>query len=378
MTSSIAFLNCTNAIPKRILLISSEFSTFNTVKHICWQKFDSGNAPSDAQLIKAASCFAFLFKLSIALIIGRYKAYVFDDMRILPIAVILGKLKGVKLIYNRQEVPSLTAAQMLHKMFRLPKKHSIAIAEAVESFFGRKVNLVISIPLKKSVEYRLINWGCPLVSISNVPEKLHAALPNLTMPLTNDKRMLLIYSGAVSLENGLLSYLRLVRRLDKDSNTPPVSLLLIGRLWKLSFEDLRLLINEECCAGLVEYREWVPYETLIELLASADIGLAMTDPEFEKYTYMGEGSSRKIFTYMSAGLPIITGGAFGKVILDEQAGYFVDYNDIDAMYKAAQRIFLSQEDSELMSLRGKSAILNKYNWEIEGRKLRVMLQEIIS
>lgn len=374
----IVAINLTNAIPKRVLQLASALDSVGSVQQICWERFDRGNAPQDAQMIRARGSLSFLLKLAIALFRGDYKAYLFDDMRVLPLAVIIGKLKGAKLIYNRQEVPTLDAARTLNRRLKLPKSWSKSIAESVESFFGCRVDLVISIPLSESGRVRLAGWGRPLVTMWNVPEKTDAALPRRAVSRSADEPALLIYSGAVSLENGLLSYLRLIRRLSDADNSRAVRLLLIGRLWKSSAGELQALIRQESCEGLVEYREWVPYEALMVLLASANVGLAMTDPGYEKYAHMGDGASRKVFTYMAAGVPVIAGGVFGRVVADERAGYFVEYDDIDAMYKAAQDILLDPVAAQSMGERAQSAILNKYNWEIERRKLSGLLHEVIS
>jgi len=373
-----AALNLTNAIPKRVHLISSELSLLGSIEQICWERFDRGNAPPDAHLIQAGSSLTYLFKLAITLIRGHFKAYLFDDMRLLPLVAIIGKIKGAKLIYNRQEVPTLDASRALTKLLRLPKSWSISIAEAVETFFGRWVDLVISIPLSESGSERLAKWGQPLVTMMNVPEKANAALPRRPSSRSADEPAMLIYSGAVSLENGLLSYLRLVRRLSGAGGCREVRLLLIGRLWKSSAEALQALIRQESCEGLVEYREWVPYDELMVLLSSADIGLAMTDPGYEKYAHMGDGASRKVFTYMAAGVPVIAGGVFGKVIAEERAGHFVEYDDVDAMFAAAQSILSDPAEALAMSERAQSAILNKYNWEIERGKLIGLLREVTS
>lgn len=377
-SDSVAVINLTNGISKRVLLISSEFSTLGTVEQICWERFERGNAQPDARLIQARNSLSYLCKLALTLIRRHHKAYLFDDMRVLPIAVILGKLKGARLIYNRQEVPTLDASRALHSRLRLSKSWSNAIAEAVETFFGRRVDLVISIPLSKSGAERLARWGRPLVTLMNVPEKANAVLPRLPAYCAAEKTSLLIYSGAVSLENGLLSYLRLVRRLSDAGGSREVRLILIGRLWKSSVAELLSLIRQEECEGLVEYREWVPYEKLMVLLSAADIGLAMTDPSYEKYGHMGDGASRKVFTYMAAGVPVVAGGVFGKVVKDERVGYFVEYDDVDAMYEAAQSILSDPLEAQAMSERAQSAILNKYNWEIERGKLVGLLREVIS
>lgn len=371
------YINFTNAIPRRVQLISSSISSHGVVDQICWKRFKNGNTDSEAQLIQANSSLIFLFKLLFKLAFRRYGVYVFDDMRAFPVLIFLSKLKGVKLIYNRQEIPHLTVVNFLQKFFKIPFKHSVPIAWGIESFFARRVDLILTIPLSKSGANELLALGCPVLSLLNVPDKIHFSKQYHSSTKKNAKERLLIYAGAVSPENGLVSYFRLLRRLNDDPQLPCIKLLLIGRHWRFSLNELKCLISKESCDGLVEYREWVSYDALTEILPTADIGLALSDPDFVKYSFMGDGSSRKVFTYMSAGLPVIAGGVFGRVIEEVHAGYFVGYNDIDAMFNAAKEILLDSNLSRSMGAEGMKSILNRYNWKRESSQIHLMISKHI-
>ena len=213
----------------------------------------------------------------------------------------------------------------------------------------------------------------------NVPEYPVAKLRDKKQ--TDNKNALLLYSGAISMENGLLAYLRLINRLKQKHARGEMErsarLLLIGRMWKLTSQELDELIKAEGCEGLVDIRQWVPYEELQSILITADIGLALTDPLFEKHKHMGEGASRKIFTYMAAGLPVVAGGAFGTIVASSGAGHYIDYEDEDALCEATLEIISTPTIASTMSERGLGAIREHYNWELERKKITPLLRKII-
>lgn len=375
MIQRAAALNPTNAVPKRVLQISKELGDFILVDQVCWKRFPRGNVEG-AILIEADTFLLFVFKLSGFLIKKKYRVLLFDDMRFLPLALFLKLMTGAMLIYNRQEVPTVDASIFLARRFGLPKGGAWKIAESIESFFGRRLDAVLSIPLSADGFARLQAWGHPIASIWNVPE-LPSTGNVAPRSISSGNSVLLIYSGSISFENGLVSYLRLARRLHDSNSGRVVRLVLIGRMWRITLNELNSLIIKEACQGLVEYHEWVPYDELLTLLAEADIGLALTDPSFVKHSHMGEGASRKVFTYMAVGLPVISGGAFGRVVAENKAGYFVEYDDIDAMFYAAQDIVLNRSMGNALGNNGLLAVQERYNWDCEREKVRMILSEVI-
>lgn len=370
MFNKAAVLNTTNAIPKRVLQISIELSRVLPIEFICWKRFSKGNI-QHAVFIDSSNIFEFMCKSYNMLMRMKYKILLFDDMRLLPLCVVIKVLTKAKVIYNRQEVPSVEVATILSHQLRLPKFIAKKISEYIEDTFGKAADAVFTIPLKYDELERLRGWGKPLETIWNVPELSTIRKLKNESDQRNYKK--LIYSGNVALENGFLSYLKLVKILNKKIE---VKLILIGRHWKMTLKEINDFIRKEECEDIVQYRPWVPYDELLPLLSESNIGLAFTDPKYEKYIYMDEGASRKVFTYMAVGLPVIAGGSFGRIVEEERAGYFIEYNNLKGMISAAEKILLDSELAKEMGRCGQQAVTNKYNWEIERNKINKILNKV--
>lgn len=370
----VAVVNVTNAVPKRMLQLTGMLEKFGRVEQICWRRFERGNV-DNVTLIEAKNIIKFALQIAWCVVKNRYQIILFDDMRLLPILVTVGRFSRSKLIYNRQEIPTLVAAQQAAKILGVPIRFLKPLIESAETFFVRGVNGVLSVPLK-GVEYdRISAWRKPSAFIWNVPDAsdvqyLHAPRNKKNKPFT------LIYSGAVAHENGLVQYLKLVRQLEQDGID--TRLILIGRLWRMELSDLNRLIQEELCFSRVDYREWVPYGELLELLRSADVGLALSDPAFEKYKLLGEGASRKLFTYMAVGLPVISGGAFGSFIEESGSGYFVRYDSEIELLNVAKLLFSDSELRQSLGDCGRNEILNNYNFQFEMNKILYVFNKALS
>ena len=134
MNRRVASLNLTNAVPKRVLQISSLLENLLPVDQICWQRFPRGNYDK-AILIKATGFFQYARKLHDLLMKQRYDVLLFDDLRLLPLAVLVKRRTGATLVYNRQEVPTIDAAQALSRRTPLPFVRALNIVEAIETRF---------------------------------------------------------------------------------------------------------------------------------------------------------------------------------------------------------------------------------------------------
>jgi len=371
-------INFTNQIPKRVLQISSKLNELLAVEFICWKRFPNGNV-NTAIVIGTKYLIVYILKVVYMSLSRRYSVILFDDIRFLPFAVFLRALTGTTLIYNRQEVPTVNLASAFRKYIPFIKQFAWPLAEGIETFLARRVDAVFCIPITSDSFQRLQGWGKPISTIWNVPEISSVSEQKPLREFNIGDPVTLIYCGTISMENGLMAYIRLVRCMYESKDIGSIRLILIGTLTDLSHDELKEIIMTESVEKLIEYKEWIPYNDLIAVLCNeASLGLALTDPSFEKYTHMAEGASRKIFTYMACGLPTIAGGVFGETVEMEGAGYFIKYDDEDALFQAAIKILCDADIYSNMCISGQQAIIDKYNWSIEKRKVIKILNEIVT
>ena len=87
----------------------------------------------------------------------------------------------------------------------------------------------------------------------------------------------------------------------------------------------------------------------------------------------------KMFEYMSAGLPIITSNfsLWKEIVEGNSCGICVNPLDPKEIAKAIDYIITHPKEAETMGKNGKKAILERYNWENEERKLLQVYKNIL-
>ncbi len=84
-----------------------------------------------------------------------------------------------------------------------------------------------------------------------------------------------------------------------------------------------------------------------------------------------DAQPNKMFEYMSAGLPIITSNfvLWEDIVKGNQCGICVDPLDSNSIANAINYLVNHPQKAEQMGKNGKQAVLTKYNWNIEEKKL---------
>ncbi|MNR34850.1 GDP-mannose-dependent alpha-(1-6)-phosphatidylinositol monomannoside mannosyltransferase [compost metagenome] len=93
-----------------------------------------------------------------------------------------------------------------------------------------------------------------------------------------------------------------------------------------------------------------------------------------------DAQPNKMFEYMSAGIPVIGSNfpLWKTIIEGNQCGVCVDPADPVEIAAAIDHLFIHQSEAREMGVRGRIAVLEKYNWDSEGAKLIALYQEILS
>ena len=113
----------------------------------------------------------------------------------------------------------------------------------------------------------------------------------------------------------------------------------------------------------VHYDGWVSRDSIANILASSRAGLVVLKPiEHEALSL-----PIKLFEYMAAGLPLISSDfpLWRDIIEDAECGLLVDPLNSEDIAKAIRWIVDHPDKAQSMGVRGRQAILTKYNWENE-------------
>ena len=143
---------------------------------------------------------------------------------------------------------------------------------------------------------------------------------------------------------------------------PDVLFLLIGPIRE---EEARVRRHIQTL-GLEEHVRFLPfmsYRSMQAHLGWARIGLALyLLPRFHS---AGSGGGRKIFTYMQAGLPIVTTriGSLGRVVEEAGCGVRVDPDEVGAVGQSICAWLDDPEAARRCGSRGREAFEREYNWE---------------
>lgn len=126
----------------------------------------------------------------------------------------------------------------------------------------------------------------------------------------------------------------------------------------------------------VKYLGFRPLSFLYEEMMNADLGLVLFQP-VPAYLYAGENTN-KIFEYMLCGLPVVVSDfpAFRTLIAQTECGVCVDPTNAGAVSEEILRLLGDPQLRQRMGRKGRNAVLNAYNWDIEKRKLLAIYQEL--
>ncbi|GEM_PF-2748192 len=374
MRKRIVFITTTNAVPQRTLLISRLLGADNDVFHICWRRSPVTNLEKEKMyLIDAGSCTSFAFSAVRMLLRRNFDCAVFSDFRLFPFVLPLCKVKRAKILYDRQEVPTVTTAERINRMTGINFDHALSFAERLENLFCNHSDGILIISLTNGMEVKISSAKNNTAVVLNTPDTSVQPKP-YEIPEIEGKN-LIIYSGGISEEMGLKQYLRLIKKI-RTHTDENVHLLLIGHLWTLNEAGLTEIIRNEACAEYVTYKKWIPYDNLLSVLSRAKLGLALFDNTHEKFKHMLRGSSRKIFTYMACGIPVVTNSPLGDFVSDEGCGILVDYKNEDEFYRRTVELLKDDETRRKMGSRGKDAIHARYNWGRESAKVKLIFENM--
>lgn len=121
--------------------------------------------------------------------------------------------------------------------------------------------------------------------------------------------------------------------------------------------------------GLVSHLE-VHYQIL-----DADIGLVLLHPDPNYINSL----PTKMFEYMIMGKPVVVSDfpLWRKIVQDAGCGLSVDPLNPEAVGQAVVQLLKDSSLRQEMGNRGREAVLRKYNWDAQGRKLVEFYQELL-
>ena len=309
-------------------------------------------------LLTTSTVFTFALK-------ERANVYHFHDPELLPVGLLLKAVTKRKVIYDvHEDYPKaiLAKAWIPHYLRRVA---STLFTRVVRVGF-RFLDAVIA--AGDDIRGNLPR-SSKLVVIGNFPSLEMVGHAGVRHRLERDREhAVLIYVGGISESRGVKEMVEAVNYLEGRAR-----LILVG-----TFSDSRLDKEIRAKAGNnLEVTGQVPYESIPYYLEQANIGIVCYWPDPNNIA--ASWRNNKLFEYMAAGLPIIVSNfpLWKDITEGNNCGLTVNPLDPREIAMAVEYLIEHPDEAKKMGENGKKAILEKYNWENESKKLLTLYDGLL-
>lgn len=277
------------------------------------------------------------------------------DFDTLPVGAMLKRKRGLPLVYDAHELYGYMAMGVasewvgrwlmrLEKWLIVDADKIVTVSEATKKYFAvitdKPISIVMNCKQLQGIDYQ---------------------------PPAGNDRFTMIYIGLID-KTRALSWL-----IDVAKQLPDVQCIIGG----IGRTDYVQAIKKECDKSPnISFIGEVPFRQVIPMTMKADCSFLMISPE-QPYGRVLLGN--KQFEAMVCGRPIIcTKGTYsGELTKREEVGLAVEYNE-EALKQAIIKL---RDDPALRERLGRNALkaaINKYNWQMEEKKLLELYKDIES
>jgi len=302
-----------------------------------------------------------LFKflnLSINLIKESFKYDILHihEISLLPLAVLIKKLNGIKIVYDCHEYETET-----HHL-RGKKK---SLFKFIERKFITHVDETIVVSNSISNEYKRLYNIDRISTVHNTPYYEEYKKSNRFREEFDikDDIKIYIYQGGLSEGRGIEKYIEIFKIL-KDHKC---CLILMG--YGPMEDEIKQIVQE---SENIYFQEAVSISEIQSYTSSADYGLNVTDNTCLSRYY---ALPNKLFEYIMARVPVIVSNDYerGSFVRNNNLGFIVDDTSIETIQKM---ILKSLEYDKSSFFENLDKIASEYNWERESKKLIQLYKKI--
>ncbi len=293
-----------------------------------------------------------IFKLALK---QKASIYHFHDPELILVGLLLKFFTGAKVIYDVHED---VAKQILSKYWipKISRKLVANIFDKYEKWAAKKMDYIITATpdIKNNFKQNKI------IDIKNYP--IISSFQKIKKENFHSKKYTeLIYVGGLSKERGIKKIIQSLKYINPKYN---LKLKIIGNFSNKKFEEE---IKRMAEWKKINFLGFLPQKQAYQYMCNADLGLVCIQP-LPRYVV---SLPVKMFEYMMAGLPIIASNfpLWRKIIEENNCGICVNPLKLKEIAKTIEYLIEHPEETKKMKKNGRKAILKKYNWENESKKL---------
>lgn len=292
----------------------------------------------------------------------KVSVYHFHDPELLSWAIKLKKKTNAKIIYDVHEDISrqILSKYWLPKIIRRPISF---LFNYFEKLVSQKFNYIIAATpdIKKNFKKHKV------IDIKNYPVINHISRTNRWNFVKNEYT--LIYIGGLEKVRGIKEIIQSLKFMNPKYN---IKLKLAGEFSEENFKKEVQKLEEW---KKVQYLGRIPHKEVFKHLAKGDIGLVCLYPLRRFLTALPV----KMFEYMVTGLPVIASNfPFWREIIEKNnCGICVNPLSPKEIAKAVEYLIENHNEAKKMGENGREAVLEKYNWENESKKLLKIYKELL-
>lgn len=301
-----------------------------------------------------------IFKRAIA---EKADIYHIHEPELLLIGLAIKFFTNKAVIYDiHEDFPG--AARMRHWIPKVIREPIAQFVNIYEPFLSRFLDAVITADdnIKKRFQFK------NTVTIFNFP-KIDYFLEESKERIKD----LIIHPGTLNEERGADIIVKAIEKVKQ--KFPEVKVLLIGSTHNPEYEKhLKESIKKLNLEDNISLKPAISQKEVISYISKASLGLSLLQPipKFNK------NIPQKIFEYMASGVPFVVSDLppTRPFIEEYNCGILVNSTDISQISEAIIYLLTNSEEAQKMGQNGRKAVLEKYNWEREAKKLLNLYEKV--